>query len=235
METINEFLHHQGITRLVHFTPSSNLPHILGDGGLRPVQDLSTDSAAAYRVTDAARRDGHPETTCCSIEYPNTFYYKTVAERAAATVYPDHAMLLLDPQLLEREGVLFYERNASAAAAVARTGPDGLRSLYNQSIVGARGITFSRSVQHDRACPTDIQAEVQIPGFIPLSAVRGIVAPSLALARQEFGRLERVGSHPASLTWIESADLFDKNAVEGAVRRGRPTIERLISTTELEA
>lgn len=235
MGPFDKFLREHPITRLVHFTPSSNLPHILRDGVLRPVEELAKDPTAAYRVTDMARLDGHREMTCCSIEYPNAFYYRTVAERAQATVYPDVAMLLLDPRWLMREGVLFYERNASSASVVARTGIEGLDSLYRQSMAGARGLTFSRGPLHDPACPTDMQAEVQIPGQIPLSSVRGIVAPSLALARQEFGRLERVGSHPETLQWIESADLFDPYAVEAAVRRGRPTTERQISTTELEA
>lgn len=204
------------VTRLTHFTPALNLPNIIADGQLRSVKDLKADVRACYKPTDLKRLDGYPDKICCSLQYPNGFYFDVA--RAKIANYPDWVCLLLDVQIAASEGTLFCPRNA-AAADDTTAGVAGLLACYAPTVLGQGGITRRRGTTHDPASPTDVQAEVLLTAPVPLSSVNAIVFPTEAAAQEEYGRLERFGLLPPNTVgWIVSAGMFHKWAITAAAR-----------------
>jgi len=207
------------LTRITHFTPARNLPHIMSDRMLRSVKDLAEDVRACYTSTDLRRLDGYQDRISCSLEYPNAYYYTQAASKPEAANYSDWVCLLLDKQVAAADGALFCPRNAAAYDAVCVPGVEGIRGCYLPAVLGAGGRTWTRGSRHSPACPTDVQAEALIPGPIPLSAVRAIAVPSQQAAVQEHSRLDQLGlPAPAFISWIISPGMFNRNAVSNAVR-----------------
>lgn len=207
------------LARLTHFTPAMNLPHIFTDGQLRSVKDLSEDLRACYRATDLQRLDGYPDKVCCSLQYPNGFYFDIARRKPDVINYPDWVCLLLDKSIAAAQGTLFCPRNAAAAAGQTVPGVAGLRACYAPSVIGQGGRAYTRGPQHDAGSPTDIQAEVLVTAPIPLWAIHAIVFPTEAAARQEHGRLDRLGTLPPdSVQWVISPGMFEKWTIASAVR-----------------
>lgn len=211
----------RGVTRLLHFTPARNLPHILGDQRLRAVQELTEDVRAVYAATDPHRLDGHPDKISCSIEYPNAFYLDRVKHKESARNYPDWVFLVLDPLLAATPSALFCARNAAAAGgALLQPGTAGLQACYAPAVPGAYGRTYRRGPHHDPAAPTDAQAEVLVPGPIDLTSVRMIVGPTGEHVAEERARLERVGLDPDVVPWGVAPQLFSAQGASNTARFG---------------
>ena len=76
--TIKTEAERRGITRLCHFTPSRNLAHIASDPkGILASRHLLDDEKIVFNPTDRERLDGHKGHVCCSIQYPNAWYFRT--------------------------------------------------------------------------------------------------------------------------------------------------------------
>ena len=72
----------RGITRLCHFTPSRNLSHIAEDRtGILSAKHLLEAEKTIFNPTDLERLDGYPDHVCCSIQYPNAWYFKKARSR----------------------------------------------------------------------------------------------------------------------------------------------------------
>lgn len=209
------------LARLTHFTPALNLPSIFSDRQLRSVKDLSGDVRACYRPTDLQRLDGYPDKVCCSLQYPNGFYFDIARRRTDMVNYPDWVCLLLDKAVAASEDTLFCPRNAAAAAGEAVGGVAGLRACYASSVRGQGGQTRTRGQQHDPGSPTDVQAEALVAAPIPSTAIQALVFPSHEAAAEEYGRLDRFGLlPPEGVQWIISPGMFDKWAIAAAVQSG---------------
>jgi hypothetical protein len=207
------------LARLTHFTPALNLPSIFADRQLRSVKDLSGDARACYRATDLLRLDGYPDKLCCSLQYPNGFYFDIARSNSDVVNYPDWVCLLLDKTVAATEGTLFCPRNAAAAASCARPGAVGLHACYALSVRGQGGQTRTRGPQHDPGSPTDVQAEVLVTAPVPLSAIHAIVFPTEAAAVEEYGRLDRLGTLPPDdIRWVISPGMFEKWTITAAVQ-----------------
>ncbi|WP_068057231.1 DarT ssDNA thymidine ADP-ribosyltransferase family protein [Nocardia xishanensis] len=205
------------LERLAHFTPARNLRHILADGELRSAAELRDDVRACFTETDLERLDGHPDRVCCSFQYPNAYYLSVAKSKPNAVSYPDWVCFLIDKEIAARHGTLFCARNAAAGGAAP--GVEALRRCYAASVSGQGNRVRTRGANHDPRCPTDVQAELLVPGPIPLSAVRAIVFPSADAAEEEYGRVQRIGitSVPKSIPSLVSLGLFDKQLVSAAV------------------
>jgi hypothetical protein len=220
------------LARLTHFTPALNLPSIFADRQLRSVKDLSGDVRACYRATDLQRLDGYPDKVCCSLQYPNGFYFDIARRKADVVNYPDWVCLLLDKTVAAAEGTLFCPRNAAAAARSAGVGAVGLNACYAPSVRGQGGQTRTRGPQHDPGSPTDIQAEVLVTAPVPLSAIHAIVFPTEAAAVEEYGRLDRFGMLPPDSTrWVISLGMFEKWTITAAVQSSHYFPETIWSPT----
>jgi hypothetical protein len=208
------------LSRLTHFTPARNLSHIVENGALRSVKDLSADVRACYTPTDRRRLDGQPDKVCCSLEYPNVFYFDHAKSGQEATNYPDWVCLILDKAVASYVGTQFCTRNAAANVAKI-PGVTGLEACYADAVTGQGRRIRERGPRHNPACPTDVQAEVLVPAPIPVSDVRGIVFPSEPAAQEEHGRLDRFNLlPPPHIEWLVSPGFFSRATVTSAVQRG---------------
>jgi hypothetical protein len=208
------------LARLTHFTPALNLPSILADRQLRSVRDLSEDVRACYRATDLQRLDGYPDKVCCSLQYPNGFYFDIARRKPDVVNYPGWVCLLLDKTIAATEGTLFCPRNAAAGRPVP--GTSGLYACYALSVRGQGEQIRTRRPQHDPGSPTDIQAEVLVTAPVPLSAINAIVFPTEAAALEEYGRLDRFGTLPPNgVRWVISPGMFEKWTITAAVQFSR--------------
>jgi hypothetical protein len=207
-----------GLTRLAHFTPSKNLPHIVRDGMIRSSKDLADNAPEYFAPTDRGRFDQHPDKICCSLQFPNGYYLAVARTKEQFSNYPDWVCLLLDIALLSRPGTLFSPCNAAkGSGAYLRGGADALAACYaEQSEPGG----FRRGRVHHRLAPTDLQTEALIPGPIALSHLRAIVVPSESLAENELNRLRLLGLDPAPLRWVLAPLFFERDRLASRLRFG---------------
>ena len=102
----------RGIERLCHFTPSRNLVHIIEDPrGILSSQHLTLDENKVFNPTDSNRMDGYSNHVCCSIQYPNAWYFKSA--RARDSLFKDWVVLMINAHYLWVIGTKFSQGNAS--------------------------------------------------------------------------------------------------------------------------
>ena len=191
MNSIRERANRRGITRLCHFTPSRNLAHIASDPrGLLASRHLQDDEAAIFNPTDRMRLDGYRDHVCCSIQYPNAWYFRRARENER--LFPDWVVLLIDARHLWQAGTKFCPRNAAAEhGRLVQQGVTAFDSLFADVVEGFR--VYSRGPRHPDFLPTDEQAEVLIPDQISRRDVRGVVVQDDEQAAREASRLELQG------------------------------------------
>jgi hypothetical protein len=209
----------RGISRLCHFTQSRKLAHILTDlDGVRSVAELRQQAPDLLDQLDAARRDGHLDHICCSIEYPNTWYLRQIRDRD--TLFRDWVILYLSPDLIWREQTLFSPRNAAAeSGALIQGGFASFIRLFAPSVQGAQGRVRSRTSAMLPCCPTDDQAEVLVQGHIARTDIIGLAVPTESAARTEQRRLSFLHGIP-QIPWYVAPALFDITWSD-SIRRGQ--------------
>lgn len=212
----------RGITRLCHFTKSANLAHILATGEIRDAVTLRAGTEG-FRPTDLARLDGYPDHINCSIEYPNTWYLDRA--RAEDPHFKDWVVLLLDPALLALPGAKFCPYNAARGLGGGiNSGFAAFGALFQATVSGNARRT--RSARHPDWWPTDDQAEVLLPGPIPLSHVHGVVVKDAAQAELERYRLtQHLDMGTVLPPLIIAPALFDKYLLSQTVRAGHRPAE----------
>ena len=146
--------------RLCHLTASRHLPSIFERSSLLSTDQLDA-AGATYYANDHSRYDGHPETICCSVEYPNAWYGRRA--RNNVSNYPDWVVTLIDLPHIGADGVLFCPHNAAFRSGTAlQPGLAGFEAMYTDEVVGSQR-TYTRTPQRIRASPTDDQAEGTAP------------------------------------------------------------------------
>ena len=217
---------HRGITRLCHFTPSRNLPHIIaGMNGILATSNLENSERQVFNATDLKRLDGHKGHICCSIEYPNGWYFSTA--RSQEAIFKDWIILLIKRDYLWKVGTRFCPRNASAGyGSYIASGIEGFRLLYQDSITGAGNRTIQRSTTHLPSCPTDNQAEVLIPNRVKIEDITGIVVRDAKQAQNERCRLRLLGLE-VNLNFYVAPTFYREDALSRAIRCGRRPEEKL--------
>nr|WP_274598945.1 DarT ssDNA thymidine ADP-ribosyltransferase family protein [Streptomyces albus] len=201
---------------MCHLTKSANLPHILDARQIRPVATLQT-AADAFRPADTQRLDGALEFTFLSVEYPNTWYLAQAASRDRH--FEDWVVLTLDVELLAISGVRFCPYNSARdMSAGARPGADGFNAMFAPAVTGK--VTRRREQGHPSWWPTDDQAEIQIPGTIPLSAVRSVIVQDEKQAELEYFRHAQFGMTALLPPLVVAPALFDKYTLSRSVRSG---------------
>jgi hypothetical protein len=212
------------VTRLTHFTPMRNIPGILGDGMIRSSKNLADKAPESFSPTDRERFDAHPDHVCCSFEYPNVYYLRQARAKSEYVNYPDWACLLIEPSVIERDGTLFCGCNAARGrGGYLRPGGQALADLWADPSV-PMGIGRGRA--HHPAVPTDLQAEVLVPGPILLSDVRAIVVQDAAIAAEMYATYAKWDLAPERLEWRVAPSFFGVAALVTRVRNGG-TIEEV--------
>lgn len=221
-DKIREDVERRGITRLCHFMQSRKLAHVLNETqALLPTSDLKEHHPDLLDVTDQNRIDGRLDHICCSVEYPNSWYFEKV--RRKDELFTDWLIICLDPCLLwetREKPVLFCRCNAATeSGSFISSGLQSWKALFQPEVTCNR--TIIRSLTMLACCPTDGQAEVLIPGAIPLRYIKAVVVKSVEQAHIEQTRLNMIGLYHA-FEWRVAPDLFTtawRNFVE---RRKRP-------------
>jgi hypothetical protein len=213
-------LQEKGITRICHFTPARNLAHIAaGRVGILSTASLEADERAAYNPTDLARFDGRKTHICCSIQYPNAWYFEMA--RGAERLFTDWVVLLISPHYLAEPDTLFCPRNAAAdhGRHIVR-GLDGFNSLFAPSVPGAYNRNRLREARHKLNCPTDEQAEILIHDKILLRDVLGVAVTSADQAGRERARLRANSVDPEQFRFVIAPQMFNKYALSRVIRQG---------------
>lgn len=225
IETIKQEVESRGITRLCHFTPSRNLVHILtGTTGILATKKLQKDERSVFTSTDLKRLDGHEACICCSIEYPNAWYFDKA--KSKDELFKDWVVLFINPKYLWLPGTRFCRRNAASSSGKSvAEGEQAFFSVFAQSVSGAGGQNFTRSNTHLACCPTDNQAEVLIPDQIGTADILAIVVPTETQAKNEAARLSILGVPGDRFNFVIAPTLFDKQSLSNSIRSGKRPIE----------
>jgi len=222
MNPIQQECIHREITKLCHFTQSRNLAHIFDD----PFGLCSTRTLQSYDMphnpTDPERYDGRDDLVCCSIEYPNSYYFVKARERDR--LFKDWVVLLIDPRYLWHPETCFCPCNAAKSrGGYIQTGIQGFQSLYAST---SPSLNFPRRAGHLRAAPTDIQAEVLLNDPIPLESIIGIAVQSEEQAQRELCRLNLQGITIDIPIYI-APDFFQRAALSKLIQDGERATETL--------
>jgi hypothetical protein len=209
-----------GIHRLCHFTPSRNLIHIAdNETGVLSTARLKHTERAVFNQTDLSRLDGHEGYVCCSIQYPNAWYFDKVQKDE--TLFKDWVILFISPEYLWRVGTLFCQRNASAEfGKLVSGGYKAFMSLYADEVIGAYGRKYKRGRGHPEHCPTDQQAEVLVPDEVPHSAILAVAVRDEAQARREAARLRHAQTRKQAFKFVIAPILYDKYELDKCIRAG---------------
>jgi hypothetical protein len=182
----------RGISRLCHFTPSRNLVHIATDpNGVLASARLRDDEKVIFNATDKQRLDGFPDHVCCSVQYPNAWYFRKARENE--TLFADWVVLFLKPDALWSMGTKFSARNAAAGyGRGVADGEQAFDAMFAPSVFGAFGKTFARTTTHPQWLTTDQQAEVLIPDRVAREDILGFGVASESQAKREHARLTQL-------------------------------------------
>lgn len=129
-------------------------------------------------VNDELRLDRRTDYNCCSISFPNDPMFYRFRQRDTTK---DWVILVIHPTLLAMPGVLFCKHNAANAGisgtpANQLTAVESLAGMF-EPIVDGLSRADQRLKEYD---PTDVQAEVMIPGAIDPRFIVGVVFPTTA-------------------------------------------------------
>ncbi|WP_082751451.1 DarT ssDNA thymidine ADP-ribosyltransferase family protein [Burkholderia sp. MSMB1459WGS] len=217
----------RGITRLCHFTPSRNLIHVLASGYLKDRLTLDTELLDEVNPTDEYRLDGHRDKICCSVEYPNSYYLDIVTKKEL--IFLDWVILFIDPVVLWSPGTLFCPRNAAAEnGALIAGGWPGYESMFLPRVQGTGGRSFKRQASHLSCSPTDMQAEVLVPGPIPIDAIRGMAMRTEKQVKTERARWDTLGLSAPTVPTVVAPVLFDKIELRQHIWTGRRPAETAV-------
>lgn len=99
------------VTRLCHFTRFQSLTSILSsENGIIASKFIEKD---VKNVTDNKRFDGKTDYICCSIEYPNSWYFRKVEEKNEDKIFKEFVVLYINIDILINRHFEFCPCNAS--------------------------------------------------------------------------------------------------------------------------
>lgn len=179
-QDLYEYLIKRGITRLCHFTKIKSFVHILSSpDGILATNFIKTD---VKEQNDLDRRDGNLDYVCCSIEYPNSWYWEKVKSRDGDAVFRDWIILCIDLEIVKHKKIKFCPCNAAFGnGSYIEENISVFDELFN-SVLSLSGRSRTRTAKMLTCCPTDDQAEVLVYSNIPLRYIKGIVVGSESVA-----------------------------------------------------
>ncbi len=216
IDSIRTEVNRREITRLCHFTPSRNLAHIATDSkGILASIHLERNEKAVFNPTDIKRLDGYPDHVCCSVQYPNAWYFRKA--RGQEPLFLDWVVLLINPRYLWRTGTKFCHRNAASEyGQLVKEGLQGFNALFAETVEGSH--TFTRGSRHPAFLPTDQQAEVLVPDLIQQEDVIGIAVQDDDQAKREGLRLKLLGWNYPPIYII--SEFFNPHELSQCLRNG---------------
>ena len=175
-QEIEDFRNLRQIPYLLHFTRLESLQSIIQQG-LRPREQIDNGQIAA-EINDDLRLDGRRGFNCLSIAFPNSLMFHRFQQNNVGVDWP---ILVVNPLVMAHKHTLFCKHNAADSRISCKSDGElgSLASLAGlfEEISGHK----SREDQKLKNCdPTDVQAEVLIPGVIEPQYIHAVVFPSVA-------------------------------------------------------
>jgi hypothetical protein len=187
--------------------------------GLQSVRTLKINNMP-HNPTDPERYDGRDDLICCSVEYPNTYYFSKVRDKER--LFQDWVVLYIDPSYIWHPDTQFCHCNATRERGkYIQGGIDGFKSLFKTT---SPPLSFSRKQSHLVSAPTDIQAEVLVPVPIPKTAITGIAVKTQEQAQREIFRLNLQGIEFNTPVYIVP-DFYDRTGLSRLIQNGRKPTE----------
>ncbi len=224
MTRIQKECQRRGITRLCHFTQSRNLAHILGDCHSVLSKQRLMEEDLPYNPTDRDRWDGCEDLVCCSIEFPNAFYFAKV--RQQDHLFKDWVVLVIKPDYLWKPGTKFCPTNAATErGSHIKEGFESFQSLFERRVLG---VSTDRSERHLPCSPTNIQAEVLVQDPIPLDDIISIAVADEEQAMREICRASLQGiSINQHIQFLVAPDFYQKDQLVRSIQHGQRVNEAL--------
>lgn len=221
-----EILINRGVTRLCHFTKFSSLTQIItSDDGILASDYIRSDVKA---VTDADRYDGAPDHISCTVEYPNSWYFKVAEQKNADKIFRDWVVIYIDPKILNVRQAKFCPCNAGKANGCHICDKmESIESIYDERVPM---FEYNRTESMLSCCPTNGQAEIMIKHSIPPKFFIGIAVISDDMARRVYAMLKTIefGDIPIFI----SPCVFTNKWSEMARKGIRPTETLFIGAEE---
>lgn len=182
------YLRSRGVTRLCHFTKTKALVHILtGEDGILATGSIDRE---VRQQNDLARLDGALDHVCCSVQYPNSWYWRQAKSRDRDAIFREWVVLTIRLEILRAVPFRSCCCNASRGhGAYIESDPSKISMLFQSPILTGR--TRRRGMLE--CCPTDDQAEIMIYKNIPYRYISGIIVGSEDSADHIMAILRTIG------------------------------------------
>lgn len=182
------YLQNRGVTRLCHFTKTKNLVHILAsEDGILATEFISKE---IKQQNDTERSDGMLDHVCCSLQYPNGWYWRQVRARDKDKVFKDWVVLIIRLEILKGIPFKFCCCNAAKDSGAHIKNDLSSISVLFDKLPETRGY---RTPSMLSCCPTDDQAEILIYKNIPYRYIGGIIVGSQESADNITAILKTIG------------------------------------------
>ncbi|WP_372741463.1 DarT ssDNA thymidine ADP-ribosyltransferase family protein [Neptunomonas sp.] len=166
MSTIKEIVEGRGITEVLHFTTNQGLLGILDSQKIRSRKRLEGDQRLAHILKLNTQRVLDPpawiDFVNLSISKINHTLYG-ISSGSFHGVEVNWRILSFSTDILEHEGVYFATANNGWPACLRESGPEGLESLFSDSVKGRYSDIHNRYQEMPSAWTTCEQAEVLYP------------------------------------------------------------------------
>jgi len=151
-----EYLKNRDVTRLCHFTKVRSLIHILTDDfGIRATDFINLD---VKQQNDKERLDNATDYVCCSLQYPNSWYWRQAKDRDVDKVFQEWVVLSIDLAILKNVDFKFCPNNAATSGGISIC--DNLADIKTMFL--PKNGRFVRSSCMLKCCPTNDQAELLV-------------------------------------------------------------------------
>lgn len=179
-QDLYDYLIKRGVTRMCHFTKTKSFVHILNSSdGILATSFIKSDVKGQ---NDSNRFDGNLDYVCCSIEYPNSWYWEKVKSRDNDAIFRDWIILCIDLEIVKHQKIKFCPCNAASGNGSYIEENISFFSELFDSELSIGGRSRPRTPKMLTCCPTDDQAEVLVYSNIPLRYIKGVIVGSESAA-----------------------------------------------------
>lgn len=225
-QRIQQEVTNRKISRLCHFTQSRKLPHILGElQGVYSIDSLESLRPDIVDKNDPLRLDGQPNHICCSIEFPNSYFFRQAASREK--IFKDWVVLIIKSEIIWRAENKYSYRNAASHPTPIGSGYEAFAKIYAHTVTGSAGMTFTRTSIQLPCCPTDVQAEVLVKEVISKQCIFQIAVATEDKANEEKNRLDLLKIDLDHIMFIIAPHMFDGSWVN-MVKAGKYPVEKIV-------
>lgn len=175
----------RGVTRLCHFTKLQSLTHIItSENGVLASSSIRQDTK---NVNDMVRYDGELNFVCCSVQYPNSWFFKKSMQDNPDIIFRDWVVLYIELSILKYKNAKFCPCNASRSKGAFISG--NMNNIESIFAVSVSTFKYQRSPSMLSSCPTDGQAEILIEDNIPRKYINGIAVGNEEIAKRVYAML----------------------------------------------